>query len=145
MKTILGASVLVICLSAVYGLVDEKDFSPKLVALAHSLHTTCLGISGCKEEQVGLLKQGKFENPAECEGKYVSCLWTASGLMNSNLDVNRKLLEELMPDSVKGTETSIYNSCLEETKKQGEKDFNKEVWFLMKCIYNADPKNFIMF
>ncbi|XP_028132331.1 uncharacterized protein LOC114327822 [Diabrotica virgifera virgifera] len=146
MKTVFGASVLVICLSAVYGLVDVKEFSPKLLALTKSLHTTCLAQSGCNEAQIALMKAGNLKNPTVSEKKYVSCLWTSSGLLNSKLETNRALLEELMPASIASTETPIYLTCIEETKKQVQLTvLDDQCWFLMNCIHDASPGNFIMF
>ncbi|XP_074038117.1 uncharacterized protein [Leptinotarsa decemlineata] len=134
--------IVVIGLSSSYAYLAEKDYGDKLLALTKVWHNKCVVITGVTQAQIDELKNGQFGDNENAK-RYILCLWMFSDVLRPDFTINIPLLKEVMPKKLVGL-TQKYLECLNDTTSAGTEPYEK-TFGIAKCIYNANPEDFLMF
>nr|BAV56798.1 odorant binding protein 11 [Ostrinia furnacalis] len=107
------------------------------------LKKTCMPKCAVTEEEVGDIDKGKFieENNVMC---YIACVYTMGQAVKNNKimhDAMLKQVDMLFPPEMKEPVKAAIEQCRPVAKKY--KDICEASYWTAKCIYEADPDNFV--
>ncbi|CAH2041492.1 unnamed protein product, partial [Iphiclides podalirius] len=104
---------------------------------------TCMPKNGVTEDQVGEIEQGKFieDKNVMC---YIACVYSTGQVVKNNkmnLDAMIKQVDMMFPPEMKEPEKAAIEKCKGVAKNY--KDICEASYWTAKCIYEADPANFL--
>ncbi|XP_049874879.1 general odorant-binding protein 19a-like isoform X2 [Pectinophora gossypiella] len=107
------------------------------------LKKTCMPKNDVTEEQVGQIEQGKFleEKNVMC---YIACIYSTSQAVKNNKinhDAMIKQVDMMFPAEMKDGVKAVIEQCKGVGKKY--KDICEASFWTAKCMYEADPANFV--
>nr|AVZ44704.1 odorant binding protein 4 [Grapholita molesta] len=104
---------------------------------------SCIPKNDVTEEQVGSIEQGKFieERNVMC---YIACIYTMTQVIKNNKinhDAVTKQIDTMFPADMRVAVKATVDKCKDVSKKY--KDICEASYWTAKCMYDADPANFI--
>nr|XP_023029854.1 general odorant-binding protein 83a-like [Leptinotarsa decemlineata]XP_023029860.1 general odorant-binding protein 83a-like [Leptinotarsa decemlineata] len=141
MKLILFIAV--VSFSSVYGLLRDEHYGDFFLNVARQLHNKCVPITGVTQDKIDGLKNGVFADDEKLK-RYVLCLWIVSEEMNPDLSMHIEKLTKAMPKKITNG-VKMYVDCAKQAERSGITEPHERVYKMVKCYYDADPENFIMF
>nr|QGH51238.1 putative odorant binding protein 2 [Conopomorpha sinensis] len=104
---------------------------------------TCMPKNDVTEEQIGEIEGGKFleERNVMC---YIACIYSVTQVVKNNklsYDAVIKQIDTMFPAEMKDAVKATALKCKDVAKKY--KDLCEASYWTAKCMYDADPKNFI--
>nr|AIX97027.1 odorant-binding protein 12 [Monochamus alternatus] len=128
--------------SMVQAILDESEFTPKLLEQVKALHATCVGQTGADEGLISKIAKGDFVEDPKIKA-YMKCGLTELGVMNDNGDIDLDMVSEFVPSKYLSASLTSLNTCIGKTKDIG--NLEDRVYALFKCYYDLNPDIFIFF
>ncbi|XP_072399283.1 uncharacterized protein [Diabrotica undecimpunctata] len=144
-KTLFAFSVL--CLAQLsYAVLPYKDFDEPMRTDFQTWHDNCkLYIPGVTDEDINRVRQGHFDTDNEAIKNYAACIALESKAINTDMVMNKALLDLLMPQKIMEDEFIGYLLCAKHFRQYKNMPFRDKIFGLYQCNYNRNPDNFIFF
>ncbi|CAG9813191.1 unnamed protein product [Phaedon cochleariae] len=139
---IMFSALLVFISTPVTPSLSKSDYGKEFLALSQILHNTCIKASGTTQEMIDKVSAGEFLDEAKIK-KYVSCVWLESTIIGKNGELNIELGAKLCPPKVKSSFPKDVEECWAKSGKVTP--LEDRIYDMVKCTYQKNPNNFIMF
>ncbi|KAG5874293.1 hypothetical protein JTB14_005723 [Gonioctena quinquepunctata] len=141
-KLLLDSVISLIFAGSVMAALNREDFGPKLEEIAERLHRVCTNRSEVAEETIAGVATGIFPEDIRIK-KYMECLLLEAKVMDQNHVINYEPIEKYSPPQLKEKLLHRIQNCYDKT--EGITPLYQRIYDLMKCVYEDDPENFIIF
>ncbi|XP_074040389.1 uncharacterized protein isoform X2 [Leptinotarsa decemlineata] len=128
--------------SAADAYIGEKDLKSPMKEAAREWHDKCIVITGAAEKDIHKIGHGDF-NADEKTKRYHTCRFIIPGGITPQMKFNIEVFEKYIPKSMKNT-IKDYEECFEQANIEEKFPVDK-IWSMLKCVYNRDPPNMIVF
>nr|AUF72974.1 odorant-binding protein [Anoplophora chinensis] len=129
-------------LSAVQAILDESEFTPKLLEQVKALHDTCASQSGADDGLIGKIKKGDFVDDPKIKS-YMKCGLTELGVMDDKGEISVDMVPELIPAKYVSESVANTKTCTGKTKDIA--NLEDRVFAFFKCYHDLNPEIFIFF
>ncbi|XP_063538769.1 general odorant-binding protein lush-like [Cydia strobilella] len=104
---------------------------------------SCIPKNDVTEDMVGSIEQGKFieERNVMC---YIACIYTTTQVVKNNKLSHEALLKQvdmMFPADMRVAVKAMAEKCKDVSKKY--QDICEASYWTAKCMYDADPANFV--
>ncbi|XP_028142656.1 uncharacterized protein LOC114336481 [Diabrotica virgifera virgifera] len=140
-KTLIALAV--ICLAQLsYAALPLKQFDEPLKTDFQMWHDNCeIYIPGVTQEEINQVRAGRFDTNNQSIKNYAACIWLESKILNTDMVMNKALLDIYMPKKIMEDEYIGYLLCAKKFRKQNI-PFADKVFGLIQCNYNRNPNDF---
>ncbi|XP_050517211.1 uncharacterized protein LOC126891904 [Diabrotica virgifera virgifera] len=129
-----------------YAAFPYKDYGEPLKTDFKTWHDNCeLYIPGVTQKEIDRVKQGKFDTDNQAIKNYSACIWLESKAINTDMVINKALLDLYMPEKLTDDEYLGYLLCARQFKQYKTMPFPDKIFGLYQCLYNRNPEKFIFF
>ncbi|XP_072399279.1 uncharacterized protein [Diabrotica undecimpunctata] len=137
----------VLCLAQLsYAALPYKNFGEPLKTDYQTWHDNCkLYIPGVTQEEINRVKQGIFDTDNQAIKKYAACVWLESKTMNTDMVMNKAMLDLYLPKEVLEDEYIGYLLCAKQFSQKKNMSFPDKVFGFYQCNYKRNPDKFIFF
>ncbi|XP_050517210.1 uncharacterized protein LOC114339171 [Diabrotica virgifera virgifera] len=151
MHKLLSIAFAVVCLVQLsYAALSYKNFGEPAKTDFQEWHDNCrIYIPGVTQAEINRVRQGHFDTDNPAIKNYAACVWLESKIINTDMVMNKALVDLYMPKKIgAGTEDEYigYLLCAKQFRQYKNKmSFADKIFGMIQCNYNRSPKNFIFF
>ncbi|XP_072398629.1 uncharacterized protein [Diabrotica undecimpunctata] len=134
----------VLCLAELsYAAYPIKDFGEPLKTDFKIWHDNCeLYIPGVTQKEINRVREGHFDTDNLAIKKYAACIWLESKILNTDMIMNKAMLDLYMPKKLMEEEYIGYLMCASQFRNYKKMPIIDKIFGMLECNYNRNPDFF---
>ncbi|XP_072399282.1 uncharacterized protein [Diabrotica undecimpunctata] len=127
-----------------YAAFPYKNYGEPLKTDFQTWHDNCkIYIPGVTQEEINRVRQGHFDTNNQAIKNYAACVWLESKVINTDMIMNKAMLDLYMPKNIMEDEYIGYLLCAKQYRQKKNMPFADKIFGLLQCNYNRNPDYFI--
>ncbi|XP_072399280.1 uncharacterized protein [Diabrotica undecimpunctata] len=128
-----------------YAAYPIKDYGEPMKTDFKMWHDNCeLYIPGVTQEEINRVRQGIFDTDNQAIKNYAACVWLESKGINTDMIMNKAILDLYLPKKIEEDEYIGYLLCAKKFRDYKDKmSFADKIFGMLECNYKRNPDDFI--